>query len=66
MISVGVGFIAILTAAFAQRFLAADVQALEAEVADESSSLDLILGELGAVRERLGELETHVQRISDR
>ena len=66
MISVGVGFIAILTAAFAQRFLAADVQALEAEVADESSSLDLTLGELGAVRERLGELETHVQRISDR
>ena len=66
MISVGVGFIAILTAAFAQRFLAADVQALEAEVADESSSLDLILGELGAVRERLGELETPVQRISAR
>ncbi len=48
-----------------QRFLAADVQAIEAEVAIESGSVDLILVELRAVRERLGELESHVQRIGE-
>lgn len=60
---VGIGFIAILTGAVAQRFLASEVQTLEAEVTGEAESVSAILGELRAVRERLAELEIRVQRL---
>lgn len=60
---VGIGFIAILTGAVAQRFLSAEVQALEVEVAGEAESIEGILDEVRAVRERLGELEARVQRL---
>jgi voltage-gated potassium channel len=60
---VGIGFIAILTGAVAERFLARDVRVIEAEVADEAESVDEVLGELRAIRERLGDLEGRVQRL---
>jgi voltage-gated potassium channel len=60
---VGIGFIAILTGAVAERFLARDVRAIEAEVAGEAETVDAVLGELRAIRERLGDLEGRVQRL---
>jgi hypothetical protein len=60
---VGIGFIAILTGAVAERFLARDVRAIEAEVAGEAETVDAVLGELRAIRERLGDLDGRVQRL---
>lgn len=61
---VGIGFIAVLTGAVAQRFLAPEVQAIEAEIADEADSLAGIVGEVRAVRDQLVELERRVQRLA--
>lgn len=63
---VGIGFIAILTGAVAQRFLAGEVRTLEVEVAGEAESVTAILGELRAVRDRLAELESRLERIGGR
>lgn len=60
---VGVGFVAVLTGAIAQRFLAPDVELIELEIADEADSVTEIQREIRAVRDRLGELETRLQRI---
>jgi voltage-gated potassium channel len=60
---VGIGFIAILTGAVAERFIARDVRAIEAEVADEAETVDAVLDELRAIRERLGNLESRLQRL---
>jgi voltage-gated potassium channel len=63
---VGIGFIAILTGAVAQRFLASEVKAIETEVAAEAETVEGILFELRAVRERLGDLEGRLQRLGGR
>jgi voltage-gated potassium channel len=63
---IGIGFIAVLTGAVAQRFLAADVHAIETDVAGEAETIDAILFELRTVRDRLGELEVRVQRLGTR
>jgi voltage-gated potassium channel len=63
---VGIGFIAVLTGAVAQRFLAVQVAAVEAEVIGEAETVDEVLSELRAVRERLASLETRVQRLGSR
>jgi hypothetical protein len=63
---IGIGFIAILTGAVAQRFLATEVRGIETGVAEEAETIDSILFEIRAVRERLGELETRVQRAGAR
>lgn len=60
---IGIGFIAILTGAVAERFLAAQVEVIEAEVAHEGEAVDDVLLELRAIRERLGELESRVARL---
>jgi hypothetical protein len=60
---VGIGFIAILTGAVAERFLARDVRVIETEVAEEAEAVDEVLGELRAIRKRLGDLEGRVQRL---
>jgi voltage-gated potassium channel len=61
---VGIGFIAILTGAVAQRFLAADVMTLERDVATEAESIEAILDEFRAVRERLIDLEQRVHTLA--
>jgi voltage-gated potassium channel len=61
---VGIGFIAVLTGAVAQRFLAADVETIEAEVIEEAASVEAILSELRAVRERLRDLETRLESVA--
>jgi voltage-gated potassium channel len=63
---VGIGFIAIITGAVAQRFLAPDVETIEADVEDEAEATNEVLSELRAVRERLVALETRVQRLGPR
>ena len=60
---VGIGFIAVLTGAVAERFLAREVHAIEVEVADEAETVEAVLGELRAIRERLGDLEGRVQGL---
>lgn len=60
---IGIGFIAILTGAVAQRFLATDVHAIETDVAGEAETVEAILFELRTVRDRLGDLEARVQRL---
>jgi voltage-gated potassium channel len=63
---VGIGFIAVLTGAVAQRFLASQVAMIETEVVSEAETVDEVLSELRAVRERLGALETRIQRLGTR
>lgn len=60
---VGIGFIAILTGAVAERFLARDVHAIEVEIAGEAEGVDAVLTELREIRDRLGDLEGRVQRL---
>jgi voltage-gated potassium channel len=66
VMTVGIGFIAILTGAIAQRFLAAEVGVIEAEISEEAESVDAILTELRLVRERLGALESRLERLGSR
>jgi voltage-gated potassium channel len=63
---VGIGFIAVLTGAVAQRFLAVEVQTFEVEVEAEAESLSGILNEMRAVRDRLTELEARMQRLAEK
>lgn len=63
---VGIGFIALITGAIAQRFLAAEIEEIEEEVAEEVDANEAILRELRAVRDRLSDLETHVMRLGGR
>lgn len=60
---VGVGFVAILTAAIAERFVAARVRAAEHELAEDIDlAEDDLLAQLRDIRERLGTLETALAR----
>lgn len=60
---VGIGFIAILTAALAQRFVAAGAQEETAEVTEElEETEDTLLRELREITQRLHELEAAIAR----
>jgi hypothetical protein len=63
---VGIGFVALLTGAFAQRFLSPEIIEVEEELAAEQISAEaLALRELKSVQEQLQSLEVAVQRLVD-
>jgi voltage-gated potassium channel len=64
---VGIGFVALLTGAFAQRFLGPQIAEVEEELEAEQLSAEAVaMRELRAVREQLEALEVAVERIVDR
>jgi voltage-gated potassium channel len=64
---VGIGFVALLTGAFAQRFLGPEIAEVEEELEAEQLSAETVaLRELRAVREQLAALEIAVERMIDR
>jgi voltage-gated potassium channel len=63
---IGIGFVAILTGAVAQRFLAPAMAATEEHVAEEAASVDAILSELRGVMKRLAEIEDDIERLPQR
>jgi voltage-gated potassium channel len=64
---VGIGFVALLTGAFAQRFLSPEIVEAEEELAAEQVSAEaLALRELRGVQEQLQSLEIAVQRLVDK
>ncbi len=63
---IGIGFVALLTGAFAQRFLSPEIAEVEEELAAEQLSAEaLALRELKSVQEQLQSLEVAVQRLVD-
>jgi voltage-gated potassium channel len=63
---IGIGFVALLTGAFAQRFLSPEIVEVEEELAAEQVSAEaLALRELKSVQEQLQSLEVAVQRLVD-
>ena len=63
---VGISFVALLTGAFAQRFLGPEIAEVEEELAAEQvSAEEVALRELRGVREQLAALEIAVERIVD-
>lgn len=60
---VGIGFIALMTGAIAERFLAGDVAEIEREIAEDADTTDAVLQELREVRGRLETLEGRIQRL---
>jgi voltage-gated potassium channel len=63
---IGIGFVALLTGAFAQRFLGPEIAEVEEELAKEPHSAEAIaLRELRGVREQLQALEVAVERMID-
>lgn len=63
---VGIGFVALLTGAFAQRFLGPEIAEVEEELEAEQLTAEAIaLRELRSVREQLQALEIAVERIVD-
>jgi voltage-gated potassium channel len=63
---VGIGFVALLTGAFAQRFLGPEIAEVEKELESEQLSAEAIaLRELHNIREQLQALEIAVERIVD-
>jgi hypothetical protein len=63
---VGIAFVALLTGAFAQRFLGPEIAEVEAELEAEQLSAEAVaLRELHAVREQLEALEIAVERMVD-
>jgi voltage-gated potassium channel len=61
---VGIGFVALLTGAFAQRFLAPDIAEIEEELEDEQMSAEAVaLRELRSVQEQLQAVEVAVEKI---
>jgi voltage-gated potassium channel len=64
---VGIGFVALLTGSFAQRFLAPEIAEIEEELEEESLSAEaLALRELKSVQEQLQALELAIERIARR
>jgi voltage-gated potassium channel len=62
---IGIGFVALLTAAFAQRFLAPEIAEIEEELeAEELSAEALALRELRSVQEQLQALQLAVERMA--
>jgi voltage-gated potassium channel len=62
---VGISFVALLTGAFAQRFLSPEIAQVEEELEAEISAEALALRELRSVQEQLQALELAVQRMVD-
>ena len=63
---VGIGFVALLTGAIAQRFLGPEIAEVEAELEAEQLSAEAVaLRELRNVREQLEALEVAVERMVD-
>jgi voltage-gated potassium channel len=61
---VGIGFVALLTGAFAQRFLAPDIAEIEEELAQEElSAEEIAIRELRSVQEQLQALEAAVEKM---
>lgn len=64
VVLVGIGFVAILTGAVAQRFLAPQIQAAEEHVTEgEAAGVGEILNELRGVMSRLTEIEDDLERL---
>jgi hypothetical protein len=63
---VGIGFVALLTGSFAQRFLGPEIAEVEEELEAEQLSAEAVaLRELHNVREQLEALEIAVERMVD-
>jgi voltage-gated potassium channel len=63
---VGIGFVALLTGAFAQRFLAPEMAEIEEELGSEQISAEAVaLRELRSVQEQLQSLAVAVERMID-
>jgi voltage-gated potassium channel len=63
---VGIGFVALLTGAFAQRFLGPSLAEVERELESEHLSAEAIaMRELRGVQDQLQALEAAVERILD-
>jgi len=63
---VGIGFVALLTGAFAQRFLSPEIAEVEEELeAEQVSAEQVAMRELLGVREQLEALELAMQRLVD-
>jgi len=63
---VGIAFVALLTGAFAQRFLGPEIEEVEAELEAETETAEKIaMRELRGVREQLEALEIAVERMVD-
>jgi len=66
ILTIGIGFVALLTGAFAQRFLSPEIVEVEEELAAEQISAEqLALRELRSVQEQLQALDVAVQRLID-
>jgi voltage-gated potassium channel len=64
---VGIGFVALLTGAFAQRFLAPEIAEIEHELETEELTPEaLALRELGSLQEQLQALQVAVEKIAAR
>ena len=63
---VGIGFVALLTGSFAQRFLAPEIAEIEGELEEEKLSAEaLALRELRSVQAQLQALQVAVEKIAD-
>jgi voltage-gated potassium channel len=62
VMAVGIGFVALLTGAIAERFLAPQLEEVEGELADVEGTEDEIARELRAIAERLRGLEARLMR----
>ena len=62
---VGIGFVALLTGAFAQRFLSPEIAEIEEELEGETSAEEIALRELRTVQEQLQSLSLAVERMVD-
>ena len=63
---IGIGFVALLTGAFAQRFLSPEIAEIEEELESEQVSAEQVaMRELLGVREQLEALEVAMQRLVD-
>ena len=61
---VGIGFVALLTGSFAQRFLAPEIAEIEQELEEEELTAEAVaLRELRSVQEQLQALEVAVERM---
>jgi voltage-gated potassium channel len=64
---VGIGFVALLTGAFAQRFLGPEIVELEEELEEEQMTAEAVaMRELHSVREQMQALEIAVERIVEK
>ena len=61
---VGIGFVALLTGAFAQRFLSPEIAEIEEELEGEASAEEIALRELRTVQEQLQSLSLAVERLA--